>query len=132
MHPNEALLRGAYDAQARGDLDGYLALLSDDFVLHIPGESRIAGDYRGREEMRRHFQEIAQLSGGTFRTAIHDVLASDEHVIGLVAASADHEGRRVDLHRVHVWHVRHGRLAELWLHPTDQRAFDAYWGDVDR
>jgi ketosteroid isomerase-like protein len=66
-HPNEMLLRRAYEAQARGDLDGYIDLLADDFVLHIPVGSRIAGDYRGKDEVRRHFREIAELSEGTFR-----------------------------------------------------------------
>lgn len=128
VHPNEELLRRAYEAQARGDLESYLALLSDDFILHIPGLSRIAGDYRGKAEIRRHFREIAELSGGTFRTEIHDVLATDEHAIGLIAAFAEREGHRVDLPRVHVWHVRDGELAELWLHPVDQPRFDEYWG----
>ncbi len=57
-HPNEELLRTAYAAQAHGDLDGYLECLRDDFVLHIPGRSRIAGDYAGKDEVRRHFAEI--------------------------------------------------------------------------
>ena len=129
MHQgNEDLLRRAYDAQRRRDLTGYLELLTDDFVLHIPGASRIAGDYRGKAEVRRHFEEVARLSGGSFRTDVHDVLASDEHVVGLIAASAERDGARIDLPRVHVWHVRDGRLSELWLHPADQLAFDAYWG----
>ncbi len=127
-HPNEALVRRAYKAQARGDIERYIDLLSEDFVLHIPGRSQIAGDYRGEEEVRRHFREIAEISGGTFRTEIHDILASDDHVLGLVNARAEREGRVVDLPRVHVWHVRDGQLAELWLHPADQYAFDAYWG----
>jgi ketosteroid isomerase-like protein len=126
-HPNEVLLRQAYGAQAHGDIDAYLALLSDGFVLHIPGRSRIAGEYRGKDEVRRHFREIAELSGGTFRTELHDVIAGEEHAIGLVDARAEREGRVVELPRVHVWHARDGKLSELWLHPTDQYAFDAYW-----
>jgi ketosteroid isomerase-like protein len=127
-HQNEILLRMAYDAQARGDIDAYLQLLSDDVVLHIPGRSRIAGEYRGKEEVRLHFTEIAALSGGTFRAGVHDVLAGDEHVVGLVRAQAERDGVTVDLPRVHVWHVRNGKLAEVWIHPADQYAFDDYWG----
>jgi uncharacterized protein len=96
-HPNAALVRRAYAAQARGDLDTYLSLLADDFVLRIPGRSQIAGEYRGRDEMRRHFAEIAALSGGTFRTTVHDVTASDEHVIALVEATAERDGVAVEL-----------------------------------
>jgi ketosteroid isomerase-like protein len=125
---NEGLVRAAYAAQARGDIDGYVACLSDDFVLHIPGRSRIAGDYVGKDEVRRHFREIKELSGGTFRTAAHDILASDEHVVGLIEGSAEKDGLRVQLPRVHVWHVRGGKLIELFLHPADPVAFDAYWG----
>jgi uncharacterized protein len=130
-HPSAALVRRAYAAQARGDLDTYLSLLADDFVLRIPGRSQIAGEYRGRDEMRRHFAEIAALSGGTFRTTVHDVTASDEHVIALVEATAERDGVAVELPRIHVWHVRDGELSELWLHPVDQQAFDIYWGTAD-
>ncbi len=124
-HQNEILLRMAYDAQARGDIDAYLDLLSEDVVLHVPGRSRIAGEYRGKEEVRGHFMEIASLWGGTFRTEIHDVLAGEEHVVGLVRGRAERDSGAVDLPRVHVWHVRDGKLAELWGHPEDQYAFDA-------
>ena len=127
-HPNATVVREAYAAQAASRLDVYLGLLTDDFVLHIPGRSRIAGDYHGRDEMRRHFAEIAALSGGTFRTEIHDVTASDDHVVALVRAWTERDGVTVALPRIHVWHVRAGGLSELWLHPVDQDAFDAYWG----
>ncbi|MDP8955551.1 MAG: nuclear transport factor 2 family protein [Actinomycetota bacterium] len=130
-HHNEILLRMAYDAQARGDIDAYIDLLSDDVVLHIPGRSRIAGEYRGKEAIRRHFAEVTTLSGGTFRTEIHDVLAGEEHVVGLVKANAERNGETVDLPRVHVWHVRNGKLAEAWIHPVDQYAYDSFWGMAD-
>lgn len=67
-------------------------------------------------------KEIAELSGGTFRSEVHDVLASDEHVVGLILARAERDGRIVELPRVHIWHVRDGKLSELWLHPTKMRS----------
>jgi ketosteroid isomerase-like protein len=124
----EELVRRAYEAQSRGDLESYLDLLTDDFVLHIPGRSRIAGDYMGKEEMRSHFREIRELSGGTFKTEVHDVLGNDRHAVGLINATAEKDGQTVALPRVHVWHGRDGRLSELWAHPADQYAFDDYWG----
>lgn len=132
MHPNEVLLRRAYDAQGRGDIDAYIECLSDAIVLHIPGRSRIAGDYSGKEEIRHHFRDIVELSEGTFRTEVHDVLASDDHIVGLIDAQAERDGNIVNLPRVHVWHVGGGRLSEVWLHPADQYAFDEYWGFQDR
>jgi uncharacterized protein len=127
-HPNQPLLREVYEAQSRGDLDAYLEFLADDFVLHIPGRSRIAGDYRAKDAVRSHFREIAELTGGTFRTNVHDVVAGDDHAVGLIEASGERGGKRADLPRVHLWHVRKGKLSELWLHPTDQYVFDDFWG----
>jgi uncharacterized protein len=128
VHPHEHLVQQAYAAQSEGDLDAYIELLSESFVLHIPGRSRIAGDYHGKDEVRRHFREMVELSEGTFRTDVHDVLVSDDHAVGLVNARGERDGRSVDLPRVHVWHASDGALRELWLHPADQFAFDAYWG----
>jgi ketosteroid isomerase-like protein len=130
-HPNEQLPRRAYDAQGRGDIEGYIECLSDSFVLHIPGKSRIAGDCFGKDEVRRHFREIAELSGGSFMTEIHDVLAGDEHAVGLLKARVQQDGETIELPRVHVWHISQAKLAKVWLHPADQYAFDEYWGSQD-
>jgi hypothetical protein len=32
----------------------------------------------------------------------------------------------VGIPRVDVWHIHDDRLAELWLHPVDQAAFDQF------
>ena len=101
-HPNQRLLTSLDAAEDRSDLEAYLGLLADDFAMHIPGRSRIAGDYRGKDAMRRHFGEIAEPSGGTCRTAVHDILATDDHAVGLITARAERAGRIVDLPRVHV------------------------------
>jgi len=128
MHRNEQLLRKAYDAEGRGDLETYLGFLTDDFVMHIPGRSRLCGEYRGKDEMQQHLRDIRELSRGTFRIEVHDVLANDDHAVGLILAWANRDDRVVDLRRVHVWHIRDAMLSELWIQPGDQYAFDAYWG----
>src|SRR5215216_1022369 len=128
MHRNEQLLRKAYDAEARGDFEAYLGFLTDDFVMHIPGRSRLCGEYRGKDEMREHLRDIRELSRGTFRIEVHDVLANDDHAVGLILAWAERDGRVVGLRRVHIWHIRDEMLSELWIHPGDQYAFDAHWG----
>ena len=68
------------------------------------------------------------LSGGTFRTSVHDVAGTGDHAIALVMGEALKDGVRYELPRVHVWHGHEGKLTELWLHPGDQYIFDEYWG----
>jgi uncharacterized protein len=125
---NEQLLRGLYGAQAKGDIERYLSFLSDDVVMHVPGRSQIAGDYNGKDEVRRHFREMAQLSDGTFRTSVDDILASDQHAVGVISAFGKKDGRQWSLPRIHFWLIREERLAERWVYPKDQYAFDDYWG----
>jgi hypothetical protein len=50
--------------------------------------------------MRRHFEEIATLSGGTFRTEVHDIVANDAHAVALLQASAERGTLVVDLPKV--------------------------------
>ena len=70
---------------------------------------------------------LVERSGGTFRAEVHDVLGGQEHAVGLLRVSGRREGRDVDVPVVHVFHVRDGKLAELWIHPLDQYAIDEFW-----
>jgi len=51
--------------------------MSQDIVWHMAGTSQLAGDYRGHQQVVGFFGRIMELSGGTFRLDIHDVLAVD-------------------------------------------------------
>ena len=76
-HPNEDLLRQGYQAFATDDIDTVLSLFAQDIVWHMAGTSQLAGDYRGHQQVVGFFGRIMELSGGTFRLDIHDVLAVD-------------------------------------------------------
>jgi ketosteroid isomerase-like protein len=126
-HPNEENLRKAYEAFGRGEIDGVMALLADDIQWHVPGQSPVAGDYSGKEEVGGFFMKLMELSEGTFRVDVHDVLANDEHAVGLVKLTAKRDGKSLDVNDVHVWHVRDGRFSEFWGQLHDQYAWDEFW-----
>ena len=52
-HPNVAMVRSAYEAFAKADLDGALANLADDCVFHFGGDGLNSGDHKGREAIPR-------------------------------------------------------------------------------
>ena len=56
-----------------------------------------------------------ELTGGTFRSELHDVVANDEHAVWLFAARGQREGKTLDARNVLVTHVRNGKLGETWL-----------------
>ena len=122
-HPNEDLVRSVYDAFGRGDMQALFDAMSDDIVFHVPGNTTISGEHRGKEQLSSFFQKVGARSP---QLEVHDVLANDQHVVGLATISGQPKGTPVSYHSVHVWHVRGGKLAEMWEHP-DQAGFDPFW-----
>jgi len=126
-HPNEELLRRGYEAFAAGDLDTVLSIFDENIRWHVPGQSPLAGDYRGHEEVIAFFGNLVELSGGTFSVEVHDVLANDEHVVVLAVVRAERDGRSFAGMAAHVWHVAHGKAVEFWTAPTDPYGADEFW-----
>jgi uncharacterized protein len=124
---NIALLRKGYEAFASGDLDTLRGLLDDNVVWHIGGRSLVAGDYKGIDEVFGFFAKIAEISGGTFKVELHDVLANDEHTVALARNSGEREGKRLDDNNVAVYHVTGNKVTEAWFHPGDAYAVDEFW-----
>ncbi len=126
-HPNEELVRTVYGAFGRGDMEALFSALSDDIVFHVPGRTPVSGDHRGKEQLSAFFEKVGERSAGTVHLDVHDVVANDQHVLGLANISGQPKGQPLSYHVVHVWHVREGKLAEMWEHP-EQAGFDAFWG----
>ena len=126
-HPNEELVRRGYEAFNNADVETLRQLFADTTVFHEPGRSPISGDYQGLDQVLGFFGTLAERSGGTFRATLHDVLANDEHVVGLHSSDAERDGRTVRSPTVLVFHVRDGRIAETWSQHHDQHEFDEFW-----
>ena len=126
-HPNEDLMKKGYEAFGSGDLDAVRELFADDIVWHVPGRSPLAGDYKGKEEVLGFLAKTMEMTGGTFKLDVHDVMAGDEHGVALTTATAEREGKRLSNRAVQVVHIRGGKLTESWFHPEDQYAVDEFW-----
>ena len=127
-HPNEDLVRKGFAAFSSGDMATLNELFADDIVWHSPGRSQLSGDYRGKPAVMGFFQKTFELTGGTFKLEIHDVLANDTHGVALVRATAELEGRKLDSNSVQVFHIVGGKVVEQWLTNDDQYASDEFWG----
>ena len=123
-HPNEELLRRGYEAFATADLDTVFSLFADDMVWHAGGSSPLAGDYRGHAEIMGFFGKLVELTGGTFRLNIHDVLANDTHGVVLVTAYAERDGQPLAAREANIWHLKDGKATEFWVFPEDTAELD--------
>ncbi len=127
-HPNAGLIRRMHEAFAKGDYIATLTeLFSEDIVWHLPGRGPLAGDHLGRDAVFAAMREFERLSGRTIRTEVHDILASDEHAVALLRATARRGEKRYDALEMDVYHVRDGKVTEFWSFAEDQRVTDEFW-----
>ncbi len=115
----EVLQRGA-SALARGDFATFVENIADDVVVHVPGRSRMAGDWHGKATFMESFSNQARATGGQGGEP-HAVLAEGEH--GVVLTEIRFPDGEVD-RQVIVQHVRDGKVHEVWVYSSDQYRFD--------
>jgi uncharacterized protein len=127
-HPNEDRTREGFAAFGRGDFDALKdQFWADDIRYHVPGRSSTSGDYEGVDQVLGLFGQMAELTGGTVRVELHDVLANDEHAVTLFTLRAERPGKQLEDHVVQVAHIRDGKTTEVWLHPGDPDAMAEFW-----
>ncbi|HUF53040.1 MAG TPA: nuclear transport factor 2 family protein [Dehalococcoidia bacterium] len=129
-HPNEALIRGWFAAQAKGDEAALRALMAGDIVWHVPGRSPLSADYRGPDEVLAFLARPRELSGGTVRPQLLALTATDEYAVALVRVYAERPGKKLD-GSLQAWTFRiaDGRIAEFWFLVEDRNEVDAFWSD---
>jgi uncharacterized protein len=124
---NEDVLRKLHEDFTGGDLEAALSNFSDDAVWRVAGNNPTAGEWRGREGLRRMFEDTMERSGGTFNPELHDIATSDEHAVFLGRAKAERGGRTLDQELSAVFHIQGGKITEVWEQYFDQAAVDAFW-----
>lgn len=130
-HANARLIRDFHDRQnhfyAGGDQEPVAALLSADVTWHVPGRSAIAGDYRGRDRVLRYFAARRDLAHATFQITVRDVLADDERAVIFAGGKVSRDGETRHWETVSVFRIAAGVIAECWVLPFDQYAYDEIW-----
>jgi hypothetical protein len=126
------LLDGLHKAQnefyAGGSGAAIQQLLAPNITWTVPGDNRIAGTYRGREEVLDYFRRRRDLADHTFQMKRRDVLVGDGDRLAALTdgfatiCGVDHRWSTVGL-----YDVIDRQIAACWLLPLDQVGFDAIW-----
>ena len=124
---NGELVRSGYEAFSKGDMETIANIFAPDIRWNISGRNLISGTYNGQEETFAFFGKLMEHTDGTFTVGVHDVLASDDHVVVLAKESASRNGKSLDSDDVHVWHLANGKAVEFWGISKDQHEVDEFW-----
>ena len=125
------MLREAYAAFARGDVNGYLAPCTADFTFNVTGRGGICGAWVGQTGLHELAAKAMAISGGTFHEEVEDVLANDCHAVVLARHRFMRDGSSKDYRTAHIYDVRDGKLTCCFEQPRDAAAFHDAWGSSE-
>jgi ketosteroid isomerase-like protein len=128
-HRNAAAVRRVFDAFERKDAFALRHLFAEDATWTVGGASSVAGTYRGRRAIVRFLGSFPRLTDGTYSSRLIDVLASDERAAVLYRATGRRDGRELDIDQLLLFRLRDEVVTEVLALPSDQSAFDAFWGE---
>ncbi len=123
-----AAVRRFYQAFAERDFSAVRECFAENALWHLPGKSRIAGDYRGADAIIGDFlAKLGPLSGGTFNVELLDIGVGDRYVVAIQRATGMRDGKTLDVTACQLITVEDGKIAEIRGHYSDQYALDDFW-----
>ncbi|MEJ3748425.1 ester cyclase [Actinomycetes bacterium KLBMP 9797] len=119
---NIALMREAFEILQRGDLDACAELLTEDFIINLPG---LPEPLRGREIWKLGVQSM--LDGfSDLRINIEDIFGAEDKVAVRVRFHGTHDGpfqgvppthRPVTFTSIEIYRLAGDKIAEEWVSP---------------
>ena len=120
-HPNATVVREMNEKMAAGDMEGAASRVADDVVWHEIGR---AEPRRGKADLAA---SMGDFEGYDIKWDVHDVTASDDHVIALGTAVASKDGKSLTYRTAEIYHVKNGQVTERWAFSDDTKAITDFF-----
>ncbi|MDX1511518.1 MAG: nuclear transport factor 2 family protein [Nitriliruptorales bacterium] len=122
---NTEVIEAAYAAFAEGDIEGLLALHTEDAVWldNSPAASPLRGTWEGHEgilDLIGHVPGLLELEQG-----VDHLLADGDTVVAVLSHRITHavSGKVDEGRAVHVWHLNDGKIDHLEVFPPESEDF---------
>ena len=126
-HPNETLIRNAFSAFMRGDVEAARPAFDSQVVWHVSGRGPLSGEYRGFDEVAKWGARLVEKSGGTLQEELHEVVANDSSAFQWVTYRAHRAERSIEDGSVNVFRIRDGKIVECWVFFGKPYEFDSFF-----
>jgi ketosteroid isomerase-like protein len=121
-HPNAALYRKMSQSVDAGDFSSYADAIADDVEWWEIGSDQ---PIRGKSALLERMQGM--MGEGSIDVDLHDVIANDEHMVALVNAKAERQGRTLSYKTAEIYHVRDGKITHRWAFSDDTAAINDFF-----
>ncbi|MCF6523136.1 nuclear transport factor 2 family protein [Streptomyces sp. JJ36] len=127
-HPHAALVRRGYDAFSRGDMETLTELLAGDATQHLPGDSPMSGDYKGRDTILDLYRKLYEETDGTLRVEMQGAYVDGRgHVLTVHRMTAQRKGRTFEGTGGFVIRVVGGKVVDLDECVESIERLDEFW-----
>lgn len=127
QHPHAVVLEQLYKDFAHQNWSAVLAVCADNVTFQVSGKSKLAGKYTKADFVQGFAAKLMELSGGTLKLEVHDILASERHSVVLLSESLMRAGEKIEYRAAHVWRMEGGKPVAWYEYPRDLYQFDKVW-----
>ena len=129
-HPNVQIIEDLIDAFHTGDFERFMDGFADDAVFRVAGDNIISGEYRGKPVIRDYFIRLGQVTGGSMRIDVDEILAGDQHAVMFIHVTTDRKGMHLAAECAEAFRLNEaGKVTESWFLYEDQKAYDAFYAE---
>ena len=124
-----AMIREGYAAFARGDLDAIRQDMAADCRWHLTGgDNPFTGTYTGWGEIVGMLGRLLELTGGTWRSELDEVVADADgrRAAAFVTATSTVKGSTLVARQVVAYFARDGQITDVYFQNDDADAMDAH------
>jgi ketosteroid isomerase-like protein len=88
----------------------------------------VSGDHHGPQAVLTMYGKLAELSAGTIRAELEDLLSDGgDRVIAVHRATAERNGQRVTSREALLFRITEGKVVEVQDFFTDIAAMETFW-----
>jgi len=124
---NERRVRQGYAAFVAGDAATLQELFHPGIIWHAQRLGQLGGDHVGWPAVADFFRRSMELTRGTFRVDLLEVMSNDNGAAAVVRSSGERDGLRLDDKQVHLFYLENNRVVEVWQFVGDGEAAAKFW-----
>jgi ketosteroid isomerase-like protein len=124
---NHKVIENLYGAYLTYDLEATLRPYPDQSVWVEVGVNERSGVFRGATAILEHAMRNLELTDGTLATELQEVVGGERFVVAIERATAQRNGRSLDMLCATSYQMADGMVAEMRVLPFDSQEWQRFW-----